>query len=112
MNRDLHEETLKVRTVELAPLQAGAGSESAAPGTRLAALAGVKAEVTVVAGTATSTVGDVLALKEGAVLPLNTPLNAAFDVVLNGTVIARGELVAAGEHFGIRITQVQTNDAR
>jgi flagellar motor switch protein FliN/FliY len=71
------------------------------------ALAGVKAELTVVAGKATSTVGGVLNLKEGEVLALNTPLNAAFDVLLGETLIARAELVAVGDNFGVRIVQVQ-----
>ncbi len=59
-----------------------------------------------VAGRATSQVGDILALKEGAVLTLDAALNAPFDLMLGDTLIARGELVAVGDQFGIRITQV------
>ena len=86
--------------------QAKAGSVTA-PEQRLAALAGVKAEVTVVAGCAQTTVGEILGLKEGAVLTMDTPLNAPYDIVLNGAIIARGDLVAVGDNFGIRITRVQ-----
>lgn len=98
---------MQIQTVDLPPLAAEPTDRSAAPAQRLAALAGVKAELTIVAGKAASTVGDVLALKEGAVLALNTPLNAPFDVMLGETLVARGELVAVGEHFGIRIVQAQ-----
>jgi flagellar motor switch/type III secretory pathway protein FliN len=34
-------------------------------------------------------------------------LNQPFDIVVNDTVIARGELVAVGDHFGVCVSQVQ-----
>jgi flagellar motor switch protein FliN/FliY len=111
MNRANTTDTSDVHAVDLAPLEAVSGTHSAIPARRLGALAGVKAQVTVVAGSADTTVGEVLAMKEGAILSLNTALNAPFDVMLNGTIIARGELVAVGEHFGVRITQVQSSEA-
>ena len=98
---------MQIQPVELAALAADPGGPSAAPAGRLAALSGVKTELTIVAGKATSTVGEVLSLKDGAVLTLDTALNAPFDVMLGSTLIARGELVAVGEQFGIRIVQVQ-----
>ncbi len=101
------EGTMQVSAVELSPLTGAADGDAAGPASRLAALAGVKAQVSIVAGVAHTTVGEVLGLKEGNVLTMDKALNEAFDVVLNGTVIARGELVAVGEHFGVRITQVQ-----
>ena len=73
---------------------------------RLAPFAGVKTTVNVVAGRAEASVGELLALKEGAVLSLDRAVDAPFDVVLDGTVLARGQLVAVGEHFGVRITEV------
>ncbi|MGM9485067.1 FliM/FliN family flagellar motor switch protein [Roseateles sp. NT4] len=101
---------MSVQSVELPPLNDQPGSRSAAPAQRLAALAGVKTELTVIAGRAVSQVGDILALKEGAVLTLDAALNAPFDVMLGDTLIARGELVAVGDQFGIRITQVAAAD--
>lgn len=101
---------MTIQSVELPLLAEQAGSRSAAPSQRLAALAGVKTELTVVAGRATSKVGDVLSLKEGAVLTLDRALNAPFDVLLGEHVIARGELVAVGEQFGVRIVQVAPHD--
>lgn len=92
--------------VELTPLQPHPSMEPAAAGFHIAALSGVKAQVTVHAGRATTTVGELMALKKGSVLKLDAELNTPFDVVVNQTVIARGELVAVGDHFGICITQV------
>jgi len=100
---------MQISPIELSPLVATESTASAAPSERLAALAGVKAEVSVVAGTASTSVGEILALREGAVLKLSSLLTSPFDLVLNGVVLARGELVAVGENFGIRITQVQAS---
>lgn len=103
---------MTIQSVDLPTLSGQAGSQSAAPSQRLAALAGVKAELTVVAGQASSKVGDILSLKEGAVLTLDRALNAPFDVMLGESVVARGELVAVGGQFGIRIVQVAPHDAQ
>lgn len=101
---------MTIQSVDLPVLADQAGSEPAAPHQRLAAMAGVKAELTVVAGHATSSVGDILALRDGAVLPLDRTLNAPFDVMVGNSIIARGELVALGDQFGVRIVQVAPHE--
>lgn len=103
---------MTVQPLDLPVLPDQSGSASAAPSQRLAALAGVKAELTVVAGHATSSVGDILALREGSVLPLDRPVNAPFDVWVGDSVIARGELVAVGDLFGLRIVQVAPHEIK
>jgi len=103
---------MTIQSVELPTLADQSGPRSAAPSQRLAALAGVKAELTVVAGHATSNVGDILSLREGTVLTLDRALNAPFDVMLGGNVVARGELVAVGDQFGIRVVQVAPHEAQ
>lgn len=93
--------------VELSELHAAPSSQGAAVlPSRLGLFSAVKATVQVCAGQAESTVGELLALKEGALLTLDRQIDAPFDVVLDGKVMARGQLVAVGEHFGIRITEV------
>jgi flagellar motor switch protein FliN/FliY len=103
---------MTIQSIELPVLAEQAGFKSAAPSQRLAALAAVKTELTVVAGHASSKVGDILSLKEGAVLTLDRALNAPFDVMLGDNVIARGELVAVGDQFGIRIVQVAPHESQ
>ncbi len=97
---------MSIHPIELPVLEAATGNKSAAPALRLAALSNVNAELTIVAGRATTKVGELLSMKEGAVLSLSTPVNAPFDVMLGDTIVARGELVAVGEQFGIRILEV------
>ncbi len=73
---------------------------------KLDLFAGVKATVSVSAGTAAATVGELLSLHDGDVLTLDRALDAPFDVMLDGRVLARGQLVAVGEQFGVRICEV------
>jgi flagellar motor switch protein FliN len=45
-------------------------------------------------------------LTSGSVVELGTPLDGHLDLTLNGKLIARGELVAVDDHFGIRISEI------
>jgi flagellar motor switch protein FliN/FliY len=51
-------------------------------------------------------VRDVLGLAPGAVIELDRAAGSPVDVLVNGTLIARGEVVVIDEEFGIRITEV------
>lgn len=51
-------------------------------------------------------VRELLQLAPGAVVELNRLANEPLDVLVNGTRIARGELVVVEEKFGIRLTDV------
>lgn len=97
---------MTVQTIDLPPLSPLPQGQALDASPRLAALGGVQTTLTVVAGHAQSTVGEILELKDGMLLPLDRPLNAPFDICLGSTVIARGQLVAVGEQFGIRVTEV------
>lgn len=57
-------------------------------------------------GEASLTVGELNALDEDSVIELGAPLNTAIELRLNGTAIAKGELVAVGDNFGVRITSI------
>ncbi len=92
--------------IDLPELQGQRSAQPALLPQQLDIFAGVKATVSVMAGTAVTTVGELLSLQDGAVLPLDRALDAPFDVMLDGRVLARGQLVAVGEHFGVRICEV------
>ena len=65
--------------------------------------------VTVVLGSATMPVANLVKLGRGAVIPLDRRVGEPVDVVVNGRVIARGEVVVLEEgnsRFGISLTEV------
>lgn len=97
-----------VSRIELPNLAEGERVRSAAGalGERLDLVEHVSVKLDVVVGQATLPIDKLFALSSGDVLPLNTQADAPVDVVLNGKVIARGELVAVGEKFGIRVTEL------
>ena len=87
-----------------------AGMTSAAS-TRLAPrgiemLHGVDMEVTVELGRARMTVRDLLALTPGNVLELDRAAGSPADLLVNGRLIARGEVVVIDEDFGLRVTEI------
>jgi flagellar motor switch protein FliN/FliY len=46
-----------------------------------------------------------VALEPGEVLPLNRDPDGPVDLVVNGSVVASGELVVVDGHFGFRVTE-------
>ncbi len=63
-------------------------------------------ELEAVLGRAAMTVGDLAALKSGGVVPLDVPLNQQVELRLNGIAVARGELVAVDDRFGVRLEEI------
>ena len=49
---------------------------------------------------------ELLALGESSVIELDRYANELLDVLVNGTLIGRGEVVTVGDRFGIRITEL------
>lgn len=66
----------------------------------------VKVKLQAITGDAELTVGDLMDVKPGSVIKLNSELNTPISIVLDGKVIARGNLVAADDNFGIQITEI------
>jgi flagellar motor switch protein FliN/FliY len=68
--------------------------------------------VQIVLGTATMPVANLAKLGRGAVVPLDRRVGEPVDVVVNGKVVARGEVVVTDEdnsRFGISLTEVLGN---
>ena len=74
-------------------------------------LHGVDMEVTVEIGRTRMTVRDLLALSPGAVLELDRAAGSPADLLVNGRLIARGEVVVIDEDFGLRITEIAVDAA-
>ena len=66
----------------------------------------VPVELAVEIGRTRMTLGDALALGPGSVIGLHRLAGEPVDLLVNGRVIARGEVVVLDEEFGLRITDV------
>jgi flagellar motor switch protein FliN/FliY len=90
--------------IDFAPLQptpVAAGE----PG-ELERLTDVTVEVSVEIGRTRMTMGEALALGPGSIVGLHRMAGEPVDLLVNGRVIARGEVVVIDEEFGLRVTDV------
>lgn len=75
-------------------------------GLDLGMLSNVKVNMTVEVGRTQITLQDLLRLSEGSVVELDRMAGDPLDILVNGTAIAKGEVVVVGEKFGIRFGEV------
>jgi flagellar motor switch protein FliN/FliY len=52
------------------------------------------------------TIEELMELKAGSALAFDRKLNEPIDIFLNGALVARGEIVAVDDHFGVRIVEI------
>jgi flagellar motor switch protein FliN len=99
-------------TVTAAPIPTFATGPSSAPAVPLPAtrglemLHGVVMDVTVELGRTRMSVRELLALTPGTVLELDRAAGSPADLLVNGRLIARGEVVVVDEDFGLRVTEI------
>lgn len=63
-------------------------------------------EISVRLGNNRKTIDELKKLTTGAVVELERFINEPVDVLVNGKLVAQGEVVTIGENFGIRITSI------
>lgn len=72
----------------------------------LALLSDVEVRLSVEVGATSLRIRDLLALNEGSVVELDRYSSEMLDVLVNGTLLARGEVVTIGDRLGVRVTEV------
>lgn len=66
----------------------------------------VTMNITVELGRATMTIREILSLGEGSIIELQKLAGEPVDLLVNGKLIARGEVVVIDENFGVRVTDI------
>ena len=69
-------------------------------------------EVTAELGRTRMTVHELLSLRPGAIIELDRAAGSPADLLVNGRLIARGEVVVVDENFALRITQIVSDGRR
>lgn len=82
-----------------------------ADGRNLDLLMNVPLGVTVELGHCAMRVSDVLKLGKGSIVELDRLAGSPVDVLVNRRLVARGEIVAVDDHFGVRLTEVLARKA-
>ncbi|MBO9533316.1 MAG: flagellar motor switch protein FliN [Solirubrobacteraceae bacterium] len=83
-------------------------TSGAQPAADLGRLVDVAVEVSVELGRARVTLGEAMALGPGAVVPLDRTAGQPVDLLVNGQLVARGEVVVVDDTYGLRITEAVT----
>jgi flagellar motor switch protein FliN/FliY len=96
--------------VSFEPL-AGVPAPAAASGD-LALVLDVPVELSVEIGRTMMTIRETLELGPGSIVTLDRMTGEPVDLLVNGRRIARGEVVAIDEEFGLRITEVVAPEGR
>lgn len=63
-------------------------------------------------GKAELSIRDLLKLNQGSVVDLDRMAGEPLDVLVNGTLVARGEIVVVKEKFGVKLTEVVSPEER
>jgi flagellar motor switch protein FliN/FliY len=72
----------------------------------------VPLQLTVEIGSARLLLRDVLQLDAGSVIALDRDSGSLADVLINGRVVARGDITAADDRIAIRIVEVVASEKR
>jgi len=80
--------------------------EKVVPSDRLSILYDIPLEISVELGRTKLTLKQVLELDKGSLIELDKLTGEYADILVNGKIIARGEVVVIGENFGVRITEI------
>jgi flagellar motor switch protein FliN/FliY len=72
----------------------------------------IPVQLTVELGRTRIPIKDILQLAQGSVIELDAMAGEPMDVLVNGCLIAQGEVVVVNEKFGIRLTDIVTPSER
>ena len=80
------------------------------PDSNLDLIMNVPVEVSVEMGRTKKLVKDILELNKGSLVVLDKLAGEQVDLFVNGQCIAKGDVVVVDDNFGIRITQILSED--
>jgi len=94
---------VSVQPAQFAPLQ---GSSYAKELANIDLILDVPLQITVELGKARKTIREILALSPGSVVELDKLAGEPVDLLVNGKLLAKGEVVVIDENFGVRVTDI------
>ncbi|MBI5783982.1 MAG: flagellar motor switch protein FliN [Rhodocyclales bacterium] len=92
--------------------QFGGGQQKAATPQGFDMIMDIPVRLTVELGRTKISIRNLLQLAHGSVVELDGLAGEPMDVLINGTLIAQGEVVVVNDKFGIRLTDIVTPQER
>jgi flagellar motor switch protein FliN/FliY len=91
---------------------AAGGSAAQAAGNDINMILDIPVQLTVELGRTRIPIRNILQLAQGSVVELDAMAGEPMDVLVNGFLIAQGEVVVVNDKFGIRLTDIVTPSER
>jgi flagellar motor switch protein FliN/FliY len=79
---------------------------------KLKILESIEVNISIEVGRTEMTIKDLLLLNEGSVIELDRLAGEPLDILVNGAIIAKGEVVMVGERYGVRFTDIVDPEER
>ena len=93
-------------TIELEELTADDAPITGEEKRKLDAILDIPVTISMEVGRSNISIRNLLQLNQGSVVELDRVAGESLDVLVNGTLIAHGEVVVVNDKFGIRLTDV------
>jgi len=102
------EAPVPAETMELDEFDSAGSLDTSGDGTQpdLDVILDIPVSISMEVGRTSITIRNLLQLNQGSVIELDRLAGEPLDVLVNGTLIAHGEVVVVNEKFGIRMTDV------
>jgi flagellar motor switch protein FliN/FliY len=97
---------INIQNAQLHQFEAPSFGMAGDQGDNLQLLMGVPLQISVEIGTAKRKVKEILDFTQGTIIELERQAGAPVDVVVNGNLIARGDVVVIDDNFAVRITEI------
>lgn len=78
--------------------------------TNLELIMSVPLEISVEIGKAKRQIKDILEFAQGTIVELDKQAGALVDIIVNGQLIAKGEVVVVNDNFGVRVVEIVKKD--
>ncbi|MDL2294138.1 flagellar motor switch protein FliN, partial [Ruminococcaceae bacterium OttesenSCG-928-D13] len=99
--------SVEVRPVEFPEFpQAGGLGGAPVMGNNMDLIMNVPLDVSIEIGTTKRKIRDIMNFTSGTVVELDKQAGAPIDIVVNGQLIAHGDVVVIDDNFGVRITEI------
>jgi flagellar motor switch protein FliN/FliY len=93
-------------------MPAATADEAPLGGRNYRLLADIPVRLSVEVGSTALKLSELMDLNEGSIVELDRQSHELLDIMANGTLIAKGEVVTVNGRFGIRVLEVVAADAR
>ena len=75
-------------------------------------LADIPVRMSVEVGSTSLRLAEVMDLAEGSIVELDRQADELLDIMVNGTLVARGEVVTVNGRYGIRVVEIASTETR